>query len=503
VLSKESDDKQQPITSDEAETLSFTSDEKSEIEEISPISDNVKRITEALDALESDIIQQEDITPYQQQSQTSKTVEGLIDELDVIESDLRLTTLNDDIRHTLEDHTAVFSSKDELVDEDLLPKTIEQEHFHDISKDETLSNTELDSRYSTLLDHIDSLEKTLLEFQPSPSSINETVTTTTTTDIKKDKEDATHTEQQISTLEDGKPAESDVNINDLAKTMEGILATPVRTIINPYEKIAHEEHITHSGLETALEQILATTHYPSKYTKLIPPIDTITSTDELKDQHEEIQTEQSKDISTTHYSSKYTKLISPIDTITSTDELKDQHEEIQTEQSEDISTTADQKTISNDEVITPVEEKDSANILDKATSIVTDIISSITHVLPTTTTEDTTVSTKEDITSEVPTTEVDETTTTKSIITSEKESISPFVTEDETKVIESDASEQHSTTGLVEIMKTSLPSSLQSIISDSISTEESTVPVEEDHKTISTTKIETTDEIRSKEDETT
>ncbi|CAF4115431.1 unnamed protein product, partial [Adineta steineri] len=346
VLSKESDDKQQPITSDEAETLSFTSDEKSEIEEISPISDNVKRITEALDALESDIIQQEDITQYQQQSQTSKTVEGLIDELDVIESDLRSTTLNDDIRHTLEDHTTVFSSKDELVDEDLLPKPIEQEHFHDISKDETLSNTELDSRYSTLLDHIDSLEKTLLEFQPSPSSINETVTTTTTTDIKEDKEDATHTEQQISTLEDGKPAESDVNINDLAKTMEGILATPVRTIINPYEKIAHEEHITHSGLETALEQILATTHYPSKYTKLIPPIDTITSTDELKDQHEEIQTEQSKDTSTTHYPSKYTKLISPIDTITSTDELEDQHEEIQTEQSEDISTTADQKAIS-------------------------------------------------------------------------------------------------------------------------------------------------------------
>ncbi|CAF4295126.1 unnamed protein product, partial [Adineta steineri] len=497
VLSKESDDKQQPITSDEAETLSFTSDEKSEIEEISPISDNVKRITEALDALESDIIQQEDITQYQQQSQTSKTVEGLIDELDVIESDLRSTTLNDDIRHTLEDHTTVFSSKDELVDEDLLPKPIEQEHFHDISKDETLSNTELDSRYSTLLDHIDSLEKTLLEFQPSPSSINETVTTTTTTDIKEDKEDATHTEQQISTLEDGKPAESDVNINDLAKTMEGILATPVRTIINPYEKIAHEEHITHSGLETALEQILATTHYPSKYTKLIPPIDTITSTDELKDQHEEIQTEQSKDTSTTHYPSKYTKLISPIDTITSTDELEDQHEEIQTEQSEDISTTADQKAISIEEVITPVEEKDSANILDKATSIVTDIISSITHVLPTTTTEETTLSTKEDITSEVPTTEVDETTT------SEKESISPVVTEDKTKVIESDASEQHSTTGLVEIMKNLLPSRLQSIISDSISTEESTVPVEEDHKTISTTKIETTDEIRSKEDETT
>src|SRR5439155_12146975 len=130
----------------------------------------------------------------------------------------------------------------------------------------------LDSRYSTLLDRIDNLEKPLLDLQSSSSSISEKEREEKTDDdhqlqqrydtlsdyVNKFEEDTkknlivdtTDSDKQIATLpsdehiiasKDEKSTESYVNIDGLVRTMEQILKTPFRTVIHPYEKSIYEE----------------------------------------------------------------------------------------------------------------------------------------------------------------------------------------------------------------------------------------------------------------------
>ncbi|CAF4330113.1 unnamed protein product, partial [Rotaria magnacalcarata] len=67
-------------------------------------------------------------------------------------------------------------------------------------------------------------------------------------------------------------------------------------VINQYEKIASEEGINESNLAVILEQMLAQTQYPTKFTKLTAPTDLTLSSNELEQkQQEEIQVIESHD----------------------------------------------------------------------------------------------------------------------------------------------------------------------------------------------------------------
>ncbi|CAF4455496.1 unnamed protein product, partial [Rotaria magnacalcarata] len=67
-------------------------------------------------------------------------------------------------------------------------------------------------------------------------------------------------------------------------------------VINQYEKIASEEGINESNLAVILEQMLAQTQYPTKFTKLTAPTDlTLTSNELEQKQQEEIQVIESHD----------------------------------------------------------------------------------------------------------------------------------------------------------------------------------------------------------------
>jgi hypothetical protein len=243
--------------------------------------------------------------------------------------------------------------------------------------------------------------------------------------------------------------------------MEQIFATPFRTVINPYEKLAQQGETDNSSLEKTLEQILATTQFQTINTKLTGPVDTLAPSDELKNQQEEIQSTAPED-----------------ETVTSA--------------------SSEQKLTSIEEKATSVEEKDSTSIFDKAISIVTDVISSINNALPTITVSegssiatDSNVSDEEDdqSQSQIPTNIV-ETTTIESTITDEKP-VSSVVPEDETPVLKSseehetgekDNQEPTSSTGLLEILKSLLPSKLQSTKSDVVSSEEQVLTVENEQQ---------------------
>ena len=450
ILSTELKNNQPPITSDEVKSISSEPDENSQLDELqssfvvkdTPVSDNVKRITEALDALESDLLEQNEDIPSQRSS-VLKTIEHFISEQELSESDRLSTAIINDIEQTLEDQTSSIPIKDKVIDEELLPKEIEQGTLDEKPKDEITSNIELDSRYSTLLDRIDNLKQPLLDSQSSPSSVSEKETITT--EVKEEKEDERQLHQRYDTLidhvntlekatnkslivdtidtdklvvtlpfdeqiiisKDEISTGSDVKTDDLVKTMEQILATPFRTVINPYEKMSHEEHIDDSGLETALEQMLASTQYSTTYAKLTPPEDTVTSSDKSKDQSEEIRTKESQDEMIT-------------------------------------STSIDQNVVSNEEDQTAVKEKDSSTIIEKATSIVTDVISTITGVLPTAKTTEDTASTVESTVSqeELPTSPV-----------TEEETVSPKTSVEREEV----SQEQPSSTRLIEIVKSFIP----------------------------------------------
>ena len=284
TLSQESEITEQSMTSDNADESSQLQVELSPATatEKEPIPDNVQRITEALIGLESDLIEQ---------SQLSKT--------DAPEYDNLSTTFESDGRQTLEDRSDVVPAQDELVDEDLLPKESEQTPTETKSKDDLTSNAELDGRYSVLLNRIDSLEKPLLHLQSSVPSNSETQTTITETTVETDDSRPLHerynvlldhihrlteatNENLVSETTDNErqvvtSTESKVNIDGLARTMEEILAKPVRTIIHPYEKFAHQEQAEMSSLESALEQILATTQFQTNNTILPAPVDTVQS----------------------------------------------------------------------------------------------------------------------------------------------------------------------------------------------------------------------------------
>ncbi|UJR26385.1 hypothetical protein I4U23_007717 [Adineta vaga] len=464
VLSIESKDNQQSITTDDVKSRLSESSEESDLVEISslpstkdvPVSDNIKRITEALYALESDLIEQEVNLPKQQeqqsQSSVSKTVEGLISELDHIESDLRSTALTNDFRETLEHQSIGFPSKDERTDDSVSLRTTEQERSSEHKNENKASspNIESISRYSTLLDHIDNLEKSLLDLQPSSSVANEEEKITSETDDKNEdnrqlhhrydtlldhvnrleeaiNEDLSletkHSDKQNDVPEVEKPVENNIYVDNLSQTMEQILATPMRTVMNPYEKLAHEQSTVEPGLESVLEQVLAATQYPTAYTKLSPPVDTIESVEKQK---------ETQNIETTD------------ETVPST---------------------------TTDEEVILTEEKDSSNLVDKAKSLVAEVISSIASTLPSSTYEET-------IPAEIPASVTEETSTTTTITQStpiETDKDTVIVTSsEETKPIEDIEQEHVSSTGLVDIMKKFVmtPKEKSAIIEKTTATEE-------------------------------
>ena len=450
ILSKEQENSAESITSDEIPT-SLT------LKVVDSVSDNVKKITEALDALESDLLEESSAPSELDQSAT--------DEENRLKTDLS-TSVQNDIRQTLEDRSVVVPTQNELFEKDLLPKQTKQETVDTISNDETASDNELDSRYTTLLDRIDSLEKPLLDVQATPT-LNiekETITTETEVPIEDDDrhlhqrfdtlidrvnslEEATHenlvsdiadtdketitssSDDRITTSKDEKPTESDVNTDGLAQTMAQILATPFRTVTNQYEKLTEEERNNDSGLETTVEQMLATTQYPTPNIKLSAPVDTITSTDEAQ--------------------------------------------KVESEGEATTSITSDEKVESSQE-----EEKDSASILNKATSVATNIISSIASALPTRTTSeeingttDTSLFDKQNEQAEISTATTVETTTTNESSSTDVETTRSVAPE------EKNEQESTSSTGLIDTIKSFLPSALRSHKSDEVTTKEISSPV--------------------------
>ncbi|CAF3497813.1 unnamed protein product [Rotaria sordida] len=437
TLAMESKYDQSSIVSDDVKNLLSQPDEQFQSDDVQytipfnnvPVSDNVKRIIEALEALESDLLEQKDSLPLEKSSIT-KSVEDLINQQNVLSSNLLSTALDNDIKETLENQTIIFPSKDEFVEDDLLPKTIETKMFDDTIQDDILKNSELDSRYAELLEHIDNLEKPLVDLQSSSSSISENETIIS--DIKEEKdddqylqqrhdtltdhittlEDATNknllsdTDKQVVTSTDEKSTEDKINIDGLAKTIEQILATPFRTVISSSEKRAHEESMTDSNLQMTLEQILVQTQYPTTYVKLSPPIDTIPSSYEINDKQEEIQ-------------------------------ITEPHDEIT------ISTSTDQEHILSKEETSDIKEKDSSTIFEKVTSAITDAFSIITGASPKSTTIEETIipvdssfHEEKDLLSKIPTA-VTETTTSIESAPTTKQVVSPLVTEDETAVLTS------------------------------------------------------------------
>ncbi|CAF5083635.1 unnamed protein product, partial [Rotaria sp. Silwood1] len=422
---------EQSIVSDDVKNISLQSNEQFQADDgqftmpfsNAPVSDNVKRIIEAIEALDSDLLEHKgDITS--ETSSITEPVEQLISQQHILSSNLLPTTLDNDIKETLDNQTLVFPSKDEFDDDnDLLPKKIETEVFDETIQDEIITNPELDSRYSKLFEHIDNLEKPLINLQSSSSSVIETETKTT--DIREEKDDDQHlqqrydalidhvttledatiknlahdtnkqvgilsTDEQVITSTDEKSTEDRINIDELAKIIEHIIATPFRTVISSNERRVREEPTSGSHLQMALEQILAQTQYPTTYVKLPPPIDTVSSTNELNDQQEEMQIPES------HY-----KLTT--------------------------SASTDQKHVSTTEETPDIDEKDQTTIFDKVTSAITDAFSIITGAShkPTTTQEtitsiDSRIYDENELPSKTPTTITETSTTFKSAPTTEQ-----------------------------------------------------------------------------------
>ncbi|CAF4554913.1 unnamed protein product [Rotaria sp. Silwood1] len=438
---------EQSIVSDDVKNISLQSNEQFQADDgqftmpfsNAPVSDNVKRIIEAIEALDSDLLEHKgDITS--ETSSITEPVEQLISQQHILSSNLLPTTLDNDIKETLDNQTLVFPSKDEFDDDnDLLPKKIETEVFDETIQDEIITNPELDSRYSKLFEHIDNLEKPLINLQSSSSSVIETETKTT--DIREEKDDDQHlqqrydalidhvttledatiknlahdtnkqvgilsTDEQVITSTDEKSTEDRINIDELAKIIEHIIATPFRTVISSNERRVREEPTSGSHLQMALEQILAQTQYPTTYVKLPPPIDTVSSTNELNDQQEKMQIPES------HY-----KLTT--------------------------SASTDQKHVSTTEETPDIDEKDQTTIFEKVTSAITDAFSIITGAShkPTTTQEtitsiDSRVYDENELPSKTPTTITETNTTFKSAPTTEQV-VSPLETKERIAVLTS------------------------------------------------------------------
>ncbi|CAF4522387.1 unnamed protein product [Rotaria sp. Silwood1] len=438
---------EQSIVSDDVKNISLQSNEQFQADDgqftmpfsDAPVSDNVKRIIEAIEALDSDLLEHKgDITS--ETSSITEPVEQLISQQHILSSNLLPTTLDNDIKETLDNQTLVFPSKDEFDDDnDLLPKKIETEVFDETIQDEIITNPELDSRYSKSFEHIDNLEKPLINLQSLSSSVIETETKTT--DIREEKDDDQHlqqrydalidhvttledatiknlahdtnkqvgilsTDEQVITSTDEKSTEDRINIDELAKIIENIIATPFRTVISPNERRVREEPTSGSHLQMALEQILAQTQYPTTYVKLPPPIDTVSSTNELNDQQEEMQIPES------HY-----KLTT--------------------------SASTDQKHVSTTEETPDIDEKDQTTIFDKVTSAITDAFSIITGAShkPTTTQEtitsiDSRIYDENELPSKTPTTITETSTTFKSAPTTEQV-VSPLETKERIAVLTS------------------------------------------------------------------
>ncbi|CAF5088841.1 unnamed protein product, partial [Rotaria magnacalcarata] len=201
TLSTEREQNQQPVTSDEIPSLLSESNENLASEDIqctllstnAPVSESVKRITEALEALEFDLREQQDNIQLHESS-FPDTHEHVVDEKNTVSSKLA-TALTDDIEQVLKNPPPVFSSKEDFSNEDLLPTKIKSENV-----DEIKSTVELYSQYSKLQDLIDSLEKPLDDLQSSSSSIVEHQSITT--EIEEKADDDHHLEDRYDTFID-------------------------------------------------------------------------------------------------------------------------------------------------------------------------------------------------------------------------------------------------------------------------------------------------------------
>ena len=369
-LSMELKHDQHLMALDEIESLSPESDInlQSEENEYSPppktlsVSDNVKMITEALDALESDLLDQEDNIQLQESSAT-RTVVRLVSEQDVITPDLLSTTIDNEIQQTIDEHSFTSPSEDPSAYKGLFINETELETFNEKDKKLTTSNMKLNSRYSTLLDRIDSLERPLLNLQPvllvTPEKgamttgiekeynhVTKTEEVTNSALIRDTSYANTHdtmlsTDKQMVAQKDEELTESVTNTDEPVKTMEQILDTPFQTVVDLNEKSTYEESMDYSNLESALEQMLAATQFSTKNIKLPKLIDTIPSADQSNNKQEEMPIQ------------------GPADEITT-------------------STFADRKHISTQEPVLNIYEKGSSSILDQVNSTMMNAISSIT-----------------------------------------------------------------------------------------------------------------------------
>ncbi|CAF1166515.1 unnamed protein product, partial [Adineta ricciae] len=501
VLSMESKNQEQkqerqPIVIDEIKSLPSESSENSELPIVdTQVSENIKIITEAIHALDSEIIEQEDtVAKHDQQQQqepssVSSTVEGLINELEDLGPSIQSAALINDIRETLGHESTVFPSKDELRDEDLLPRTAKQEPANDKSL-----TVESSSQYSILLDQIGDLEKSLLDSQPSSSTVAEREETTIETDDNKDDEHQLH--QRYDTLIDharrledaliknlahtsthtDEQTDDATSIDNLSQTMEQILVTPIRTVTGP-----HEEPVASSGLEHALEQILATTHYPTSYAKLSPPTDTtvpvakqddvlksepldedIVSTDTRKDEATVSEIEEIVTTKTTQPTTADEKesalVVLPSEENSSIESVEEKQAVISLVPN--YFTSSDVYHAYKQPVNAVVPQQDESTLLEKATTIVNNVISNVASILPT--------------------------ETEQPSIPAESQAIS-IVTDDE-----NDAEGELSSEGLIEIMKNLLPNSLRPLESDQTASEEPSAPDEDDQDSLSSSVTGTT-----------
>ena len=334
TLSAERKTDEETIVSTEVKRQTSDSEDASPVQQVpsavlskgeTSVSDSVQRITEALNSLESDLLREEEAA--------SKTA--------------LLATAP-------ADHSEQHQNKNETVTD-------------------TISDRELDSRYSALLDRIDTLEKSLTDSQSSASSTAD---------------DDRHEEQAKVAPGDQTSVEETFSIDGLLETMQQILATPFRTVAGPYEKLASEESNEESGLATALEQILASTQYRTMETKLAGPVDTFEIADRSK-----VQQGQDEDVeSTKEANTSVTEKIS--ETISSAKESVQHFLETirppsteQEETDEQLSSTSDKVAtgdVHHTNKETTLAEPEPTTLTGNLTSTLHDDASAITSTLPAT-----------------------------------------------------------------------------------------------------------------------
>ena len=361
---------QQLVASDEIENLSPESDRNLHAEENKysslfktlSVSDNVKRITEAIDALESDLLDQEDNTQLQE-SPATETIVRLVGKQDVITPGLLSTDVDNEIQQTIDERSFTSQFEDASAYKELLTNETELETFHEKDKNLTTSNMEFNSRYSTLLDRLDSLERPLLDLEPFSLVTPEKRAMTTgieeeynhvtkleevtNQDLIRDTSDANahdttlSIDKQMITPKDEGLIECVINTDELAKTMEQTLDTPFRTAVDLDERSTYEGSTDYSNLESVIEQMVTATQFSTKNIKLPKAVDTIPPSDQLNDKQEEMPIQE------------------PPDEITT-------------------SIFTDRKHISSQEPVPNIQEKVSPSIFDQATSTMMNEISNVT-----------------------------------------------------------------------------------------------------------------------------